>query len=109
MATVETAWKKTDGPVRYHGGETTTQLGDRVLLRGWIRRRRGAINYVPGISEAHEEMEHDALYWVGIAVDGGTFTGVLVDPDTGCTLEQLVFLERGSIESVEPIPEAPFP
>lgn len=34
MATVETAWRKSDGPVRYHGGTVTTELGDRVTVLG---------------------------------------------------------------------------
>lgn len=108
MATAETAWKKSDGPVRYHGGSPTVELGDRVEVRGWFRKRQGAVNYVPGISPEHEEMEHNYLYWTGIALDNGQFTGMLVDPDTGCTLKQLVFVGRGSIQSVEPIPPAPF-
>lgn len=108
MATVDTAWKKTDGPVRYFGGTVTAQLGDRVALRGVFRKRRGALNYVPGISPPHEEMEHNALYWVGVALENGTFTGVLVNPDTGEILRQVVFLERGSADQVDSIPPAPF-
>ena len=108
MATVETAWRKTDGPARYDGSQVEVLLGDRVELRGWIRRRQGAVNYVPGISEPHAEMEHNALYWIGIALDGGTFTGMLIDPDTGCVLKKVVFLERGSIDQVPPPPDAPF-
>ena len=108
MATAETAWKKTDAPVRYHGGSVTVQLGDRVEVRGLFRTRLGAINYVPGISPPHDEMEHNSLYWVGIAVDNGTFTGVVVDPDTGCTRKELVFLDRGPMSTVAPIPPAPF-
>ena len=76
MATFETAWKKSDGPVRYHGSERTVELGDRVTVRCLFRRRPGAVNYVPGISPVHDEMEHGALHWVGIAFDRGTFTGV---------------------------------
>lgn len=108
MATFETAWKKSDGPVLYHGGERTVELGDRIRLRGLIRRRLGRINYVPGISEPHAEMEHNALYWVGIAFDNGTFTGIVVDPDTGWLLPRVEFLERGSPEEANPLPEAPF-
>ena len=108
MATAETAWKKSDGPVRYHGGEVTTELGDRVELRGFFRRRRGAVNYVPGISPVHEEMEHNALYWVGVALDDGTVTGVLVDPDSGRILKKVVFLERGAPEAAAALPPAPF-
>jgi hypothetical protein len=105
---METAWKKSDGPVRYCGGEVTAQLGDRIELHGLLRKRRGVLNYVPGISVPHPEMEHDALYWVGIALDNGIFTGVLVDPETGCTLKRLVFAGRGSMDGVAPVPEAPF-
>jgi len=108
MATVDTAWRKSDGPVRYHEGNVTTQLGDRIELRGLFRRRKGIVNYVPGISPVHDEMEHNALHWVGIVFDNGIFTGVLVDPDTGCTLKRLVFVERGSVDSIEPLPDAPF-
>ena len=108
MATAETAWKKSDGPVRYHDGSTPILPGDRVRIRTFLRKRMGSVNYVPGISPAHEEMEHDALYWVGIALDNGWFTGAIVDPDTGCTRKGVVFIERGSIASVAPVPPAPF-
>jgi hypothetical protein len=108
LATLETAWKKSDGPVRYFESNIEIELGDRVELRGWFRRRSATVNYVPGISECHPEMEHNALYWVGLAFDNGTFSGAIVDPDTGCTRKRLVFLGRGSINSVEPIPEAPW-
>src|SRR5688572_12128567 len=108
MATFETAWKKTDGPIRYFGNGPTVELGDTIELRGLLRRRRGRVNYVPGISPPHPELEHNALYWVGIAVDNGTFTGVLVDPDTGCTLKNLHFIERGDPAEAEPPPPAPF-
>ena len=107
MATVLTAWKKSDGPVRYHGGQPVILLGDRVLVRGWFRKRRGVVNYVPGISPAHGEMEHNALYWVGISFETGEFTGILVDPDNGCTLKKLVFLERGGSEAITPLPPEP--
>ena len=108
MATVETAWKKSDGPVLYHGGERTVELGDRIQLRGLIRKRLGRVNYVPGISETHAEMEHNALYWVGLAFDNGTFTGIVVDPDTGWLLRKVVLIERGAAGEAKALPEAPF-
>lgn len=105
MATIETAWRKTDGPAHYHGAEVAVELGDRVEYRGVFRKRRGVVNYVPGISAVHPEMEHGGLHWVGISYDNGIFTGVLVDPDTGCTLERLVFLSRGEGDAIPPLPE----
>ena len=105
MATFETAWRKTDGPACYHGTKLAIELGDQIEYRGLFRKRRGVVNYVPGISPVHPEMEHDAMYWVGVAFDNGTFTGVLVDPDTGCVRKQLVFLRRGEGASIPPLPE----
>ena len=108
MATIHTAWKKTDGPVRYHDGQTEVRPGDQIELRGWVRRRRGVVNYVPGISPPHGEMEHNALFWVGIAFASGGFTGILVDPDTGCVLKKVVFVARGPAEAATPMPPEPF-
>jgi hypothetical protein len=53
-------------------------------------------------------MEHNALYWVGISFERGDFTGVIVDPDTGCTQKKIVFLERGPAEAATPLPPEPF-
>jgi hypothetical protein len=108
VATIHTAWKKTDGPVKYHGGQTEVRPGDRVEVRGLFRKRRGVVNYVPGISPPHGEMEHNALYWVGISFTGGVVTGVLVDPDTGWVLKKVVFLEQGAAGDASPLPSAPF-
>ena len=108
MASIYTAWKKTDGPAKYYGGETEIHLGDRVQVRELFRKREGIVNYVPGISPTHGEMEHDGLYWVGVAYPGGAFTGILVDPDTGCTLKKMIFLDRGAADIATPLPPEPF-
>jgi hypothetical protein len=108
MTTVKTAWTPADGPVRYDGGNVEVHLGDRVELRGWFRRRQGTVNYVAGISEPHEEMEYGGLYWVGLALDSGIFTGALVDPDTGCTRKNLLLLDRGESSHLLPLPDAPW-
>jgi len=108
VATIHTAWKKTDGPVRYHGAQNQVRLGDRVEMRGLFRKRHGVINYVPGISPVHGEMEHNGLYWVGVSFLDGTFTGIIVDPDTGCIRKKVVFLERGVAETAPPLPPEPF-
>ena len=108
MATLETAWKKEDGPVRYHDKETEVLLGDVVEVRGLIRRRRGIVNYVPGISEPHGEMEFNALFWVGISYDNGTYSGSLVDPDLGCLARKVRFLKRGPEQRDRAMPPAPF-
>ena len=108
MACIYTAWKKTDAPVRYQGGQVVVQLGDRVELHGLFRKRRGVVNYVPGISQPHGEMEHDGLHWVGVSFLDGTFTGTVVDPDTGCLRKKVAFVERGPADAATPLPPGPF-
>ena len=104
MATIETAWRKTDGAACYYAGKVAIELGDRVECRGLFRTRRGCVNYVPGISAVHPEMEHGGLYWVGVSFDNGTFSGILIDPDTGCAQKKLRFVERGKPGNVPPLP-----
>ncbi len=105
MATAETAWTTSDGPVHYHGGEVRTELGDRIEFRGLFRKRQGAVIYVPGISPTNPEIDFGSLHWIVIAFDNGTFTGMLVDPDTGCILKKVAFLERGPTDSLPPVPD----
>jgi hypothetical protein len=108
MASIYTAWKKSDGPAKYHGGQTDIRLGDQVELRGLFRKRRGIVYYVPGISELHGEMEHNGLYWVGVSFPNGSFTGIVVDPDSGCLGKKVQFLERGPASAAKPLPSEPF-
>jgi hypothetical protein len=108
VASIYTAWKKTDGPAKYHGGEMDIQVGDHVELRGLFRKRQGIVNYVPGISEPHGEMEHNGLYWVGVSFSNGSFTGLVIDPDTGCLQKKVQFLGRGPAEAARPLPPEPF-
>jgi len=108
LATIETAWRKGGKPIRYYSSQINVELGDVVELRVWFRWRRGIINYVPGISEPHSEMEHNALFWVGIARDDGRFTADIVDPDTGCTRNIIRFVSRGDANDLPLVPEAPW-
>lgn len=90
----ETAWNKSDGPVRYFESKTAVELGDRVLLKGWFRKREAQVCYVPGISEYRSDMEYNDLYWVGLALDNGDTTETIVDEDTGCTRKNVELLDR---------------
>ena len=104
----EKTWKKKSSPAKYHGGKMDIHLGDRVELRSLFRKRSGIINYVPGISEPHGEMEHHGLYWVGISFPNGSFTAVVIDPDTGCLAKKIHFLERGTADATTPLPPEPW-
>jgi hypothetical protein len=47
--------------VRYFGGEVEVQLGDRVSVSVWCRKRSGRIVYIPGISRVNPEFEYNGL------------------------------------------------
>ena len=108
MATIETAWRKEHGPVRYYASDLPVNLGDVVELRVWFKWRRARINYVPGISKANGEMEHNGLFWIGITREDGNFAADIVDPDTGCTRKIVRFLSRGSKDQLPPVPDEPW-
>jgi hypothetical protein len=94
--------------MRYYGGSVDVQLGDRVEVRGLFRKRQGIVNYVPGISTTHGEMEHNGLYWVGISFSDESFTGIIVNSDTGCIKKKILFWERGPADAATPLPPEPF-
>jgi len=108
MATFETAWRKEHGPVKYYASNVPVNLGDIVELRVWFKWRRARINYVPGISKPHSEMEHNALFWIGIVREDGRFVADIVDPDTGCTRKIVRFLSRGTMDELPSVPEEPW-
>jgi len=108
LATRENAWKKSDHPVRYFDSLEEVALGDRIEIRSILFKKKGTVNYVPGISEYHSEMEFNCLYWVGVSLDSGVFTGTLVDPDTGCLRKNVKLVSRGDMSNVPCVPDAPF-
>ena len=82
--------------IRYADNEIVL-LGDHVSYRSllfWRGWKSGRISYVPGVSKPHPEMEHDALTWVGVSGEDGTFRGVIVDPRTGLVKDSVRFLRR---------------
>ena len=83
-------------PVLYADGVTRVLLGDEVIHKGWIFKRRGRVTYVPGISRKHGEMEHHGLTWVGISREKGGSVGCIVDPDTSKLRRNVVFVQRSS-------------
>jgi hypothetical protein len=53
-------------PIKYADQTTDMNLGDRVWLRVWIRKRVSRVVYVPDISAPNPELEFNGMRWVGI-------------------------------------------
>ena len=86
---------RTGTPVTYADGMTPVLPGDRVSVRLFLRRRRGEVIYVPGISKRRGTYEHNGLTWVGVSLADGWAIGEIVLPETGALKPAVRFLGRG--------------
>ena len=86
--------------VTYADGITAVLPGDRVSVRWFLRRRPGAVIYVPGISKRRGTYEHNGLTWVGVSLPDRWAIGEIVLPDTRALKPSVRFLGRGT-ESLE--------
>ena len=71
--------------IRYSEGEVDVRLGDHVTYKSmyfWRDAQPGRVIYVPGQSPVRAAMEHDGMYWIGVAGDDGTHRRGLIDPVT---------------------------
>ncbi len=91
--------------VFYADGAVEVRLGDHVSARNLFFRKEGRVVYVPGVSRRNREFEHGGLLWVGIRFEGGSVTGVFVDPNSLCLKKSLRFLSRSTsgIEEIDPL------
>lgn len=80
--------------VRYFGGLTEVQLGDRVSITLWFRRHAGRVVYVPGISPVNAEFEYNGLQWVGIRLENHSLVATIVRPKSGTLKEKVRLMER---------------
>ena len=77
----------------YWGGTVDVQLGDRVELRAWFRRRTGRVIYVPGISPLNSHYEFNGLRWVAIR-SRNMIVGTVVHPSSATLQRKIKFLGR---------------
>lgn len=69
----------------YHGTTDEVQLGDRVSLRYWFRRRLATVCYIPGISPPHRDMEYEGVQkWAKRLDDGTVLASVYAPDERGC-------------------------
>ena len=65
-------------PVMYFGGKEDVQLGDRVSIRIWLRKRTGRVVYAPGVSPLNPEFGNSGMQWVGIRLENGALVATPV-------------------------------
>ena len=80
--------------VRYFGGEVEVQLGDRVSVSVWFRRRVGRVVYVPGLSRVNPEFEYNGLQWAGVRLQNKALLSTIVRTSTGCLMKSVKFIQR---------------
>ncbi len=87
----------------YHGTRTEVQLGDRVLIRRFLRKPlAGVVCYVPGISVKHEELEIEDVRQWAIRAENGWVYAILYDPPNFQPPKGIVFVERGTGGELQP-------
>ena len=88
--------------IRYSGTEEPVELGDHVVLRGFLRRTSGRVSYLPGEPRHHAELDFGGLFRVGIQTERG-FVAVFVDPET-LDLKKTVRLQKRDPTNVPAAP-----
>lgn len=81
---------------RYFDGATEVQVGDRVTLKVWFRKRIGRIVYVPGICAFNPEFEYNGMKWVGIRLQDRSLVATPILIASGNLKKKIKFIERDS-------------
>lgn len=79
---------------RYFGVAQEIQLGDRVSISIWFRRKNGRVVYIPGISPLNREFEYNGMRWVGIRLDDGGLAATPILLKTGTLKKKVHFIAR---------------
>ena len=84
--------------VTYGGSDIEVRVGDHVTYREWLFFWRGwkpgRVVYVPGLSPAQPNLEHNGLRWGCIQDVRGTQVGVVVEPQTNELQRSVRFVRR---------------
>jgi hypothetical protein len=81
-------------PVLYFGGRVEVNIGDRVMIRLWFRKRPGRIVYIPGKSDVNPEFEYRGMRWVGVRLNEGALVATPVLTKTGGLKKKVEFIGR---------------
>ncbi|MBF2053512.1 MAG: hypothetical protein IGS03_08615 [Candidatus Sericytochromatia bacterium] len=83
--------------ITYHGLSVSVQVGDHVRFKtGWLFWRgwqAGRVEYVPGLSPPHPQLEHKGLCWVCLR-GADLQLAVLVNPDSRQLSKSVRFVQR---------------
>jgi hypothetical protein len=80
--------------IAYFGGSNEVQLGDRVAISIWFKRRSGRVVYIPGVSALNSEFEYNGMRWVGIRLEDRGLVATPVLSKTQGLKKKVKFIER---------------
>jgi hypothetical protein len=87
----------------YWRTETEVRLGDRVLMKRWLRSAlRGTVCYIPGLSRRHAELEDEGVRQWAVRSEDGAVYPILYDPQHFQPPKAIQFVERGEIGLLHP-------
>lgn len=87
----------------YYGTDTEVELGDRVVLKRWLRKdQAGVVCYIPGISRPHREMEYEDVKQWAIRAQNGSIYPILYHPESFQPPKGIRFRGRGHGGTLEP-------
>jgi hypothetical protein len=92
--------------IKYSDQATDVNLGDRVAIRVWFRRRVGRVVYVPGISALNPELEFNGMRWVGIRLENSALLATPVLSKVGALKKKVRFIARDTSACVFIIPDS---
>lgn len=82
--------------VQYFDKVHEVNLGDRVSIKLWWRKRTGRVVYVPGISALNREFEYNGMRWVGIRLEDRSLVATPILHKTQTLKKKVRFVERDS-------------
>lgn len=80
--------------VTYFGNAEKVDLGDRVSISIWFRKRLGRVVYVPGVSALNSEFEYNGMRWVGIRLEDRSMVATPVLSQTQALKKKVKFIQR---------------
>ncbi len=81
----------------YFNSSVEVNLNDLVEVKGFFKKKKGEVKYLPGISKFSSEMEHGGLKWIGVNYLDKTEAGISVDPDSNYLNKSVKLLKRKEI------------
>lgn len=80
--------------IYYYDRKTNVKLGDIVIAKCFFTKKKGKINYLPGVSNKNPEYEYSGIMEAAIKFDNGTTTATIVEPKNFFLQKHIIFISR---------------